>query len=280
MSKAREADATLGGSEGGQPSEGTDLLARWLAEEDQGRLVQDEPTQAGRPGGRGSRGRVVIVVAAACTLVAAMLLQQPGAQPPDAPTRPVASPTTPGPERQQLSTDELKAAAVMLVRQALTSPAGDGEATYVDQAVADMVERVGSAEWVVRVQALVLTGDQERWLDQRLQVYVVPVGMRDGQAIGLERPWPVGERALTFTQPGWKATTQDQRAVIAALRDAGYQTSGKIRIETAAELPAIARVTLDASDGPRHVWVRLSEPVEVLGRDRAAYGPAVLTRDA
>jgi hypothetical protein len=151
--------------------------------------------------------------------------------------------------------------AVGLVRDAVTTTAADGTATALDAAVAGRADPVGDATWLVRIHAVVLRGDRRRWRTARHEVWVAPVGRRDGGVLALDRPWRVAVVDPTPHPVGWRPADGDRGAVRRALRDAGLPTGPDLRLERDPALPTVLR----AVTGSSSTWLRAGAHPRVLG---------------
>lgn len=152
--------------------------------------------------------------------------------------------------------------AVRLVRDAVTR--AGSRSTGLDVAAAEEVAEVVSADtWAVRVHAIVLHGDRHRWRGAAHEVWVAPVGVRDGRVVGLDRPWRVATIDGGPVPAAWRRAEVDRALVRGALDDAGIGHDGDLVTQRHPALPSIVRVTVGKH---RRVWVRLGPPAEVVGQ--------------
>lgn len=165
-------------------------------------------------------------------------------------------------------TPEVDAVAVAMVRDAVTAVDGD-DATALDLATAGTGTPVGADTWIVRVHAVVLRGDRQRWHTAAHEVWAAPVGMRAGRATALDRPWKLDDGGPPSRPPRWAPATVDvdPDALRAALTAAGYRPTATA-LERHPSVPDLVRAEVRGSDdgaGRVHVWVRTTPTVAVLG---------------
>lgn len=158
--------------------------------------------------------------------------------------------------------------AVGAVRDAVTST-GDTTSSALDVAAAEPARRLADATWIVRVHAVVLSGDGRHWRSANHETWVVPVGSRRGTVVALDRPWRVAHGAPPSTQVRWEPTDVDIDDVRVALRRAGLPAPSDIAVERHPVLTGVLRATAHSRDGTSRVWLRSTPRLAVLG-DRAA----------
>ncbi|QBI19189.1 hypothetical protein ER308_06310 [Egibacter rhizosphaerae] len=166
------------------------------------------------------------------------------------------------------------AAAELGVRTHVTS-LGDA-AAYVDHARAEWAEEVGPFT-VVRVSALVLTGNEDGWEEARIHRFAVALHDDPGsepRAAG--PPWEVAapepvpaDSDLPDAGPAFEEADQPPDGLEAALREAGYEEPTDVVAHVAAELPDAWLVTFEAEtasdpSSTRQVLVT-GEPPRVMG---------------
>jgi len=192
-----------------------------------------------------------------------------GARPMDAAGAPTAVATADpaGPVDSDPAADPAVAAAVgptavRLVRDAVTRTGPRSMA--LDAAAAETADVLTDDTWAVRVQAVVLRGDRRRWRTARHEIWVAPVGLRDGRMVGLDRPWRVATVDEGIAPLRWTPADVDHRVVRDALDDAGIGHDGALVVQQHPALPSVVRVTT-ADD--RRLWVRLAPAPAVVGYD-------------
>lgn len=152
--------------------------------------------------------------------------------------------------------------AVRLVRDAVTRAGPRSMA--LDAAAAETADVLTDDTWAVRVHAVVLRGDRRRWRTARHEIWVAPVGLRDGRMVGLDRPWRVATVDGGIARTSWTPADVDHRVVRGALDDAGIGDDGALVVQQHPALPSVVRViTADA----RRLWVRLAPTAAVVGHD-------------
>ncbi len=154
--------------------------------------------------------------------------------------------------------------AVRLVRDAVTST-GDGTATALDAAAAEPPDPLGDDLWIVRVHAVVLHGDRRRWRSASHEIWAVPVGRRNGAVVGLDHPWRVADGADRIVDTAWEPAAVDLDEVRTALRRAGIPAVADLRAERHPQRVALLRAVIGAGPHQRHVWLRTTPVLEVLG---------------
>jgi hypothetical protein len=134
----------------------------------------------------------------------------------------------------------------------------------LDVAAAETADVLTDDTWAVRVQAVVLRGDRRRWRTARHEIWVAPVGLRDGRMVGLDRPWRVATVDEGIAPLPWTPADVDHRVVRDALDDAGIGHDGTRVVQQHPALPSVVRVT--TADDHR-LWVRLAPAPAVVGHD-------------
>jgi len=152
--------------------------------------------------------------------------------------------------------------AVRLVRDAVTRAGARSMA--LDAAAAEAADVLADDTWTVRVHAVVLRGDRRRWHTARHEVWVAPVGLRDGHVVGLDRPWRVATMDDGIAPLSWTPADIDHRAVRGALDDAAIAHGGALVVQQNPSLPSVVRVA--TTDG-RRLWVRLDPEAVVVGHE-------------
>jgi hypothetical protein len=158
--------------------------------------------------------------------------------------------------------DDAAPTAVRLVRDTLTR-AGD-RSVALDIAAAEKAETLTAGTWAVRVHTVVLRGDRRRWHTATHEIWVAPVGLREGRMVGLDRPWRVATVDDAIASTTWDRARVDIRAVRDALDDAGIGYGDDLVVQQHPAAPSILRVT---TNGTRRVWVRLTPEPVVVGHD-------------
>jgi hypothetical protein len=183
----------------------------------------------------------------------------------DATPAPAPSHAAPAPSASADATApaDATAAAVRLVRDAVTGRRS-GVTTAIDVAVPEEPEALGADQWLIRVHAVVLRGDARRWRSAVHEVWAVPIGISDGHAIALEEPWPVANEHARVTPGRWDAEAVDEAAVRSTLRAAGMRPAPDLAAERHPQIPHVIRVRV-AGPGARHVWLRTTPSMHVLG---------------
>jgi len=173
-----------------------------------------------------------------------------------------AGPVDPDPAADPAVPAAVGPTAVRLVRDAVTRAGPRSMA--LDAAAAETVDVLTDDTWAVRVHAVVLRGDRRRWRTARHEIWVAPVGLRDGRVVGLDRPWRVATVDGGIARTSWTPADVDHRVVRGALDDAGIGHDGALVVQQHPALPSVVRViTADA----RRLWVRLAPTAAVVGHD-------------
>jgi len=154
----------------------------------------------------------------------------------------------------------------LAVRGALAG--GEVGQRYADHAVATGVEWAGELA-VVRVAALVLEGDDQRWQHARVGWWAAPVRAGPAGPVPAGAPWPLSP------PPGGPAPVADHdpavaAAVVAALEQAGHTQVIGARVGRDPALPGLLSVTAttrgpDGTTAPRELWLAEGPPPAVLG---------------
>ena len=165
------------------------------------------------------------------------------------------------------------ATAVRLVRDAVTRRHADTSAA-LDVAVAEPPRPLGTNQWAVRVQAVVLRGDARRWRSATHEVWVVPVGLHAGRPVGLDHPWRVATEAPTIMRESWNAAAVDQPAVRSALRAIGVRAGHDLQAQQHPTLPNIIRVRVIDGGQTRRLWLTTRPAVRVVGATEGATAPS------
>ena len=167
------------------------------------------------------------------------------------------------------------ARAALAVREAATTGSATASPSYVDLALPESAVSLGDIT-VVRVLALVLSGDDGRWSAQRLQRYAVPMRLVGGEGVVVDRPWALAEPSPGRDGPGWETKDTDTEPFATALADAGYSEVEGLSIAQAEGLPDIVRADFRATapgdvSARRHaVWLHdLPQPTVVAARSRS-----------
>jgi hypothetical protein len=166
----------------------------------------------------------------------------------------------------------IAAAAVRLVRDAVTGRRA-GATAAMDVAVPEPPQPLDSDQWLVRVQAVVLRGDARRWRSATHEVWAVPVGLRAGQAIGLDHPWRVATETPRITPGDWAATAVDDDAVRAALHAVGAQPAQELGAQQHPTIAHVIRVRVADAERTRRVWLTTEPTMRVLGAPRTTAAP-------
>ena len=258
-----------------------DDLRRWLGDNTAPTDVDvDDPPR------RWTRSQVVLglLVLAPWVVLAALALTDGPATWPDGGPDPAADVTDAGTARPTDASSEQAAArarttdavatptatappavgptAVRLVRDAVTRAGARSMA--LDAAAAEAADVLADDTWTVRVHAVVLRGDRRRWHTARHEVWVAPVGLRDGHVVGLDRPWRVATMDGGIAPLSWTPADIDHRAVRGALDDAAIAHGGALVGQQNPSLPSVVRVA--TTDG-RRLWVRLDPEAVVVGHE-------------
>jgi hypothetical protein len=171
------------------------------------------------------------------------------------------------------------ATATRLVRDALTG-AHAGRVTAVDVAVPEAPRWLGAGQWMVRVHAVVLHGDAQRWRSATHEIWAAPLGMHSGRLVGLDHPWRVATDDARIAPSRWEPAAVDEAAVRSALRTVGAQPAGDLHAEQHPAITDIIRVRVAGGARQRHVWLRIRPTVHVLGAPPAAHAETMPTERA
>lgn len=184
----------------------------------------------------------------------------------DAPANSVAGATPP-------THAGVAAAGVRLVRDAVTGRRA-GTTAAIDVAVPEPPRPLNSEQWMVRVQTVVLRGDARRWRSATHEVWAVPVGLRAGRAVGLDRPWRVSIETPLIAAVDWSAATVDEDAVRAALRAVDARPAHDMGAQRHPTIADVIRVRIADAGHARYVWLTTKPTIRVLGAPRPAAAPA------
>lgn len=193
----------------------------------------------------------------------------PGGSPPGG-SSPGGSPPAGGSAPAELD-DEVAAVAEIAVRGQLTAH-GDAPA-YVDHARAEWAEEVGDL-LVVRVAALVLTGDEDGWDTTRLHRLAIALEHdEDGALSPHGPPWDLAPPAPLPSAPDDAAVDfaapEEPSPFADALAAAGYTDIGAIEVHRDPARPGLAQVRFEAALPPDSAAARevlvAGDPPRVLG---------------
>jgi hypothetical protein len=160
------------------------------------------------------------------------------------------------------------ATATRLVRDAVTGR-NEGTTTAIDVAVPETPRWLGSQVWLVRVHAVLLHGDAQRWRSATHEIWAVPMGVQAGRLVGLDHPWRVATDDSRIAPAHWEPATVDEATVRAALLTVGAQPVHDLHAEQHPEVAEIIRVQVAVGTHRHHVWLRTTPSVRVLGAPAA-----------